>query len=61
MCEDLADHSASNFEMYTKALWILLNADSESVVLGGMVLDLRFCVSIKLANGPQCYYSIDYH
>lgn len=53
VCEDPVHHRASNFEMYTRGLWILLNADSETVVLGGVGLGLSFCVSIKLSNGPD--------
>ena len=53
MCEDPVDHRASNFGMHPKDGWTLLNADSESVVLGGVGLELRFCISIKFANGPD--------
>lgn len=50
MGEDPVDHRASNFDMHPEDLWTLLNADSESVVLGGVELDLRFCISVALSN-----------
>lgn len=53
MCEDPVGRRASGFEPHPEDLWTLLYAGSESVVLGGVGVDLRFCVSVKLSDGAD--------